>query len=153
MRDTLRPSALSIAVLAVSLAARGQDTGTITGRILDQSTASIEGARGTLRISEHATLYKTAQTKPDGSFHLASLPAGTYDIEVEKAGFPRLITTGIEIHDGEVKQLDLTLIYRVGSCGPGKARPPAISYRRTDKTRVSGSLQYRLRDTPISSLM
>lgn len=139
MRDTLRPSALCIALLAVCLAARGQDTGTITGRVLDESTATIEGARVTLGISGQTRLYKTAQTEPDGSFHLASLPTGTYDIEVEKAGFPRLITTGIEIHEGEVKQLDLTLIDHVGPCPPGMGRPPSVNYRRTGKTRVSGS--------------
>lgn len=79
--------------------AAGQQTlGAINGTLVDSSGAVVQGA--TVKARAVATnLLQTAQTKSDGSFAIADLPIGTYEVTFSKPGFetaiyPQIIVQG-----------------------------------------------------------
>src|SRR5258705_4017051 len=63
-----------------------QSTATVEGTVVDSQNAAIPGA--TVVVSNSATgLSRTIVTDASGSYVAASLPPGTYQIEVTLAGF------------------------------------------------------------------
>src|SRR5438132_12291325 len=91
-RRTL-PSLLAV-FAAVCLA---QDRGTITGTVTDAAGASVPGA--TVKATHPATgLTLTASTSADGTFSIPYLPAGSYTVTAEKAGFRTAEATGIVVN-------------------------------------------------------
>ncbi|MFZ0431137.1 MAG: carboxypeptidase-like regulatory domain-containing protein, partial [Candidatus Acidiferrales bacterium] len=83
---------IGILLLAFSFALTPADTlgqqtlGWIDGTVTDASGAVIQDA--TVKAHNVATnLTVTAQTRPDGSFHVADLPIGTYEVTFSKSGF------------------------------------------------------------------
>lgn len=85
-------------VLVNSFALAQQTLGAITGNVTDASGAVVQGA--IVRARSLATnLEVTAQTKNDGSFAIADLPIGTYEVTLTKEGFetakyPQIIVQG-----------------------------------------------------------
>lgn len=75
-----------------------QTLGAINGNVTDSSGAVVQGA--TVKARSLATnLEVTAQTKNDGSFAIADLPIGTYEVTLSKEGFqtakyPQIIVQG-----------------------------------------------------------
>jgi hypothetical protein len=88
---------LSVALL--SLTANAQQTlGAMNGTVTDSSGAVVAGASVKSR-SIATNLEVTAQTKSDGSFNIADLPIGTYQVTFTKEGFqtadyPQIIVQG-----------------------------------------------------------
>lgn len=66
--------------------ASAQSTGTIQGTITDQNGAAIANARIIVRSSEK-NIERVTQTAITGNYQIASLPTGTYQIEVQAQGF------------------------------------------------------------------
>ena len=63
-----------------------QTLGSVDGTVTDQSGAVVQGA--TVKIHNTATnLEVTAVTKEDGSFNIADLPIGAYEVTFSKQGF------------------------------------------------------------------
>jgi len=98
---TLFACTLLVLVTAVffSLTAAAQQTlGSINGSVNDSSGAVIQGA--SVKAHSVATnLEVTAQTRSDGSFSIADLPIGTYEVTFSKDGFqtavyPQIIVQG-----------------------------------------------------------
>src|SRR5688500_18578809 len=74
---------LSLMLAAVSL---GQiKSGVIVGTVVDSGGAAVPGSTVTV-INPETNIALTAVTDENGSFTVPYLPAGTYAIEVEKAG-------------------------------------------------------------------
>src|SRR5215831_19898542 len=71
-----------------------QVLGTISGTISDKSGAVIPGAQITA-TNKGTSQAQTATTNDAGYFVLSNLPAGTYDVSAEKAGFQRCLRTGV----------------------------------------------------------
>lgn len=88
---------LGIALLGQTLA--GQQTlGSVNGTVTDSSGAVVQGANVKARAIA-TNLEVTAQTKSDGSFAIADLPIGTYEVTFNKNGFqtavyPQIIVQG-----------------------------------------------------------
>ncbi|HME33219.1 MAG TPA: carboxypeptidase-like regulatory domain-containing protein, partial [Terriglobales bacterium] len=79
-----------IAVLSLAclpqLALGQQTLGSINGTVTDASGAVVQGA--SIKARALATnLELTAQSKNDGSFSIADLPIGTYEVKFTKDGF------------------------------------------------------------------
>jgi hypothetical protein len=97
------PVSILLIVLAIFLtganpALAQQTLGSIDGAVTDTSGAVIQGAQVTAR-SVATNLSVTAQTKGDGSFSIADLPIGTYEVRFLKNGFesvdyPKIIVQG-----------------------------------------------------------
>ena len=78
----------------------------ISGRITDRSGATIGGVTVTLRDGSGKTRQTT--TGADGSFHLAQLPAGQYELTAAAAGF-KTSQQSIELKPSEMAMLQPVL--------------------------------------------
>ena len=77
---------LLISVLLAGLSLAQQTLGSMNGTITDSSGAVVQGAIVKAR-SVATNLEVTAASKSDGSFSLADLPIGTYEVKFTKEGF------------------------------------------------------------------
>jgi outer membrane receptor protein involved in Fe transport len=86
----LSANVLCIVVVAIFLAigvnASAQSSGGITGTVVDETGAVIEGARVTV-FDEKSAVRADAVTKADGSFTVSGLPFGRYRVVVEANQF------------------------------------------------------------------
>ena len=84
------------------------DRATITGRVLDATSAPIPGA--TLTATNQATGVKyTSTTNEAGNYLVQQIPYGRYDFTAEAAGFRRLVRKDVDISVGQTLTLDLTM--------------------------------------------
>ena len=88
------------------------DRGIITGTVADPANAVMPGAKITVRSIETDAIYETVTTST-GNYTLPSLPAGTYDLTVEAAGFSRYVQNGITVQVAQTARVDIQM--RVGS--------------------------------------
>ena len=86
----------------------------LAGRITDPSKALITGARITAISSGTNARYETS-SDASGEYHLANLPPGPYGIEVEKAGFKKLIKPEITLHVQDALAIDFEMTLGVAS--------------------------------------
>ncbi|HUN63118.1 MAG TPA: carboxypeptidase-like regulatory domain-containing protein [Candidatus Sulfotelmatobacter sp.] len=102
--------ALIFAVLSLQAVplARAQDDASISGIVRDASKAGIQGARVRIKNLETGT-ERDLETDEAGRFHAPSLPVGSYEISLDKAGFRTQHQTGIVLVVGQHVELDLTL--------------------------------------------
>jgi hypothetical protein len=96
-------------IVCLALAANAQsDRGTLTGTVSDPTGALIPAAALSLRNSETGATY-ASRTTETGNYTLPSLPAGTYELTVERPGFRRYLQTGIQVQVATTQRLDVTL--------------------------------------------
>ena len=89
---------LLAAVLAVPLDGHAQTYyGTIVGNVTDSSGAAIPGAKVTAKNTETNTISSTTTTG-QGSYTIAQLPVGTYEVQVEQGNFKQYVETGVQVH-------------------------------------------------------
>src|SRR5215831_6026771 len=94
-----RVAALAL-IFVVSLAGvlRAQSTNaSLTGRITDPSKARIADARIAAISDSTNTRYETT-SGITGEYHLASLPPGSYRIEIETPGFRKMLKPDVILH-------------------------------------------------------
>ncbi|HET9405769.1 MAG TPA: TonB-dependent receptor [Candidatus Sulfotelmatobacter sp.] len=99
VRRNLLSAIAGLAFLCVSPAVFAQQTlGAINGTVTDSSGAVVQGAAVKAR-AQATNLEVSAQTKTDGSFNIADLPIGSYEVKFIKEGFdtsdyPHIIVQG-----------------------------------------------------------
>ncbi len=101
--QSIRSKVFSLAAIAFLLAcsqfAFGQQTlGALNGSVTDSSGAVVQGVIVKARALA-TNLEVTATSKPDGSFSIADLPIGTYEVTFKKDGFdtsayPQILVQG-----------------------------------------------------------
>ena len=84
------------------------DRGTITGTVLDPANAVVTNAKISAKNLAAGTLSETTSTQT-GNYTLPSLPAGTYEVVTEAAGFKRAIRTGVVVEVSGTTRLDVRL--------------------------------------------
>lgn len=96
------------AFLGLLPAAWSQDTGSVDGRVFDESKAATPGA--TITAKNVATgLTRTANASASGTYHIGSLPAGTYDVTAELTGFASQVRKQIPVQVASVITVDFTM--------------------------------------------
>ena len=93
-------SALALAVGLPSLSRAQSLTGSISGTVADAQGGMLPGADVTLTNQESKTVQRTV-TNSEGVFVFASVPAGTYGVRVELAGFTAWEATDIAMLLGQ----------------------------------------------------
>jgi outer membrane receptor protein involved in Fe transport len=89
-----------------------QDTGSIDGRVLDEQKAAMPGV--TITAKNVATgLTRSVQSSTSGTYHIGSLPAGTYDITAEITGFSTMLRKDVVVPVATTISVDFAL--RVGN--------------------------------------
>jgi hypothetical protein len=104
-----RLSSLLLLILAgVCLAPAQTASGSLSGSILDANGALVPGANVVATHVPTNRQYPTVSTEA-GLYVYPSLPPGPYSVTVEKAGFKKLVRTGIEVRTGSRAELPLKL--------------------------------------------
>jgi hypothetical protein len=101
---------LSLVLLAAMVAAASAQEfrGAITGRITDESGASVPGVSVTA-TNIATNVATTTTTNGDGDYSLLYLTPGTYTMSAELAGFKKLVREGIDVRIGDRLAVDLKM--------------------------------------------
>src|SRR5262249_47782472 len=104
----LNPCRFCIFVLT-SVSALAQTTlGTITGRVLDNTGATIGGATVAATNTGTRAVYRTT-TNDTGNYVLQQLAIGSYELDVEAKGFRKSVRKNIELNVAQTLTIDTTL--------------------------------------------
>ncbi len=99
---------LAVLLCLCSLAARAQVSAGLSGRVTDQSGATVSGATVTATNLDTG-ITRTVVTDSSGRYELVALPIGRYEVRAKKEGFAEQIRTGILLVVGEDANADLRL--------------------------------------------
>lgn len=80
---------------------RAQNNGTLTGSVLDQSGAAVPNAPIELFLPGGSTPMLRTKTGSDGSFSIAAVKPGTYQLSIELAGFTKATVTNVLVDPGK----------------------------------------------------
>jgi len=95
----------AVADPAVAQTVSGGPTGTVVGRVLDESTlAPLDGVAIVVHPGE-----RTATSGADGRFGVEGLPVGTYRIELHRIGYEPFVQTDVIVRPSRITTLELTL--------------------------------------------
>lgn len=92
-------------------------TGTISGRVSDTTTsAPLSGA--TIRALSGGTTAGSATAGDDGSYRIANIAAGTYDVVVTRLGYLVRRVPGVKVTSGQNTQVDVRMAEIVTQLNP-----------------------------------
>ena len=84
------------------------DTGSIDGRVFDETKAALPGA--TVTVKNTATgLTRSTISSAAGTFHIGSVPAGHYDVTIELTGFAPVVHKDVPVQVASQSTVDATL--------------------------------------------
>lgn len=108
-RQFLAFAALIGCILCISAGASAQvgASGSLTGRVIDASGATVAGVSVTVRSD--AGVERTVQTDDNGRWVVPVLPTGTYSVSFKKSGFKELSSKGLQVEAAVSRTLDVTL--------------------------------------------
>lgn len=84
-------------------------TGTILGVVHDPTGAVVAGAK-IVATSLETNLVRQTASDSTGQYRILALPAGSYRVEVEAAGFQKFVSTGNQLDVNEQHRVDVTLV-------------------------------------------
>jgi len=82
--------------------------GGIHGAVSDPNGARVAGATVTAARPGEEKLYQTSTTE-DGSFLIADLPPGFYEVHIEAVGFSASVVTEVPVGDGNLTEINAVL--------------------------------------------
>jgi outer membrane receptor protein involved in Fe transport len=85
-----------------------QGTSTIFGTVSDRSGAVVPGA-AVVVTNPQTGIARTTRSSQTGSYVVAQLPIGEYQVKVEAAGFKSFLQQAVELRVDENRQVDATL--------------------------------------------
>jgi len=97
---------LSLALLSVAMLSA--QTASLTGRITDQTNATVPDAAVKL-VNTSTGAESKSVTNGEGYFLIPSLPPGEYRVQVEKSGFKSVRSAGIKLDVGQVARIDYVM--------------------------------------------
>ncbi len=140
---------LSVLACAAALLAQSEaGAGIISGVVTDPSSAAVGGARVTA-TSTTTGFQRVAETTEGGIFTLVRLPAGTYEVTVEKEGFKLLRRNNVIVNVGSVTPLDARL--EIGAITEAVTVTAESGVVETSRSQTSTVVDEKLvRDLPIN---
>jgi len=134
--------ALSVAV-ASPLAAQ-ETTGTLVGKVTDQTGAVLPGVTVVVR-HQQTGLNKETTTAEDGGYTVSYLPVGTYDVTFTLSGFKTHSAKAIELHVNDRVQVD-------GSLGVGEVTEVVEVVGATSLIQATSAVQNLIGATQVGEL-
>jgi hypothetical protein len=102
-----------VMLLAFPIGVRAQTYyGAIVGNVTDATGAAVPGAKITVRNVGTNSTY-TATSTGHGSYSIAQLAVGTYEVQVTSGNFKEFVTTGVDVHVSTTTEVNAIL--QVGS--------------------------------------
>ncbi len=121
-------------LLTFANAAFGQTGGTITGVISDPAGAVV--ANAPVEAKNTATgVVLSAATSATGNYVLSSVPAGTYEIDVNVTGFKKYVQTGVAVQQLQTTRVDIAL--EIGASTESVTVSADVSLLKTETGDVS----------------
>jgi outer membrane receptor protein involved in Fe transport len=139
MRCLVKVSCL--AALVVSGAFGQSDRGTITGRVTDPSGAVIVGVKVRAENAATRNVLETLTTDT-GSFTLAQVPVGAWDVTVEAPGFKKFTSLKNTIQVAQTIRVDATL--EVGASAESVVVEATAVAIRTEDANISATVTNQL---------
>src|ERR1700730_10403364 len=94
--------------LCIPGASYAQDTGYISGTVMDKSGAAVVGAEITL-TNTAGSLTRNTASNGDGAYVSAGLPGDTYNLSVSAKGFQKYTAQKIKLDVAEKARVDVQL--------------------------------------------
>ena len=139
-------------LLYVSLAIQGSaqvNTASLTGLVSDPSGASLPNASVTVRNKATAVASSTT-TDGSGYYNFASLPVGSYTMEVELPSFKKAVHENVNLEVGQKARIDFAL--DVGAVTETVSVATAPSTLSTQEATPGGVVENKMiTDLPLSS--
>lgn len=109
-RRHLQPIAMAIVLLLISLRLGTAQTfsSTVVGRVTDATGGVLPGATIELVHKETGAVH-TGVTGGEGSFMVASLPPGEYELRAGLSGYRRTVRPGIRLETGQTQRVNVAL--------------------------------------------
>lgn len=101
-------TAIALFLACSQLALSQQTLGALIGTVTDSSGAVVQGVIVKARASA-TNLEVTATSRADGSFSIADLPIGTYEVRFAKDGFQSAVYLEILVHGGGTRTVNASL--------------------------------------------
>ena len=148
-KNLLRFVLLFSALFVFTSVALGQNTGTISGTVQDQSGAVVAGAN--VKAVNPATNFSRETTSAtNGFYRFDQLPVGTYSISAEAAGFKKSVTQNVALSVNDALTLEIKL--EVGQVSEVVTVSEAPSAVNTETSVLGRTVDNRtLNDLPILS--
>jgi hypothetical protein len=138
-----------IFLVACGHLAFGQQTlGSINGEVTDSSGAVIQGAQVKARAVA-TNLEVTATTKADGSFNIADLPIGTYEVKFIKDGFETDVHPQILVQGNRTASINARLTPGKVSASVTVEATPLLN--ETDTTTGYTLNELQITETPLGT--
>src|SRR5271163_50050 len=102
------PILVALVLLCLPVALRAQDTGYITGTVVDNSGAAVNGAKVVI-ATVTGNLTRETVTNSDGAYTVAGLPGATYAITVTAPGFQKYVAQRVVLDVAQKARLDVQL--------------------------------------------
>jgi len=148
--SVLSLSILAMAILLAPPHAGAQSTGgRIRGTVVDQTGAAVTGATVSI-INEGTNAKREASTGANGEYLFLEVPVGSYEIDVEQAGFKKYVRKGIVLVLNEVAGVDVVL--QLGASTESvevSGEPPVIDTTTTQLGAVM--TEKSVRELPLNS--
>ena len=154
MKFVARLAVAAAMILSSTVCAFGQSSlGQITGSVTDNSGSSIPGAAVRVRSIDTNVSSETVSSS-DGIFNLLSLIPGKYELTVQKAGFEKSVTTGIEVSTSQTSTVNARLtVGQVSSTVEVTAQSPMLNSSTSEvATTVGRDLLHELPFTERNAL-
>jgi len=108
----IQPVARAFFALALSLTAAvalaQQGSAELRGRVTDEQGAALPGAAIVIKHQESG-IFRQASTTADGSYYLAGVLPGTYELSAELTGFKRMSRRDVKLEVGKTTTIDVSL--------------------------------------------
>lgn len=131
-----------------SLSTFGQESASLTGRIIDSTGALVPAATVTAKNVDTG-FSRTGLTNQSGQYQLLELPIGRYEIRARKEGFAEEIRSGISLVIGQDATADLTLqVGQIKQQVKVTGNVPVVNASTQDISGLVGEQQ--MRDLPLN---
>jgi Carboxypeptidase regulatory-like domain len=98
----------ALIALCIPCASYAQDTGYISGTVIDKSGAAVVGAEITLTNAQ-GSLTRSTTSNSDGAYTIAGLPGDSYNLSVTAKGFQKYTAQNVKLNVAEKARIDVTL--------------------------------------------
>src|SRR5580700_10875464 len=124
-------------------------TGSVTGTVTDASGAAVAGATITAKSVDRGISY-TGVSNDSGIYRIAQLPAGNYDLRVEKTGFQTALYPQFTLTVNQVARFDVEL--KVGQVTQTVEVTGSAPVLKTESTQVDTIINSATNDNlPLAS--
>src|SRR5579871_6968891 len=140
--------AIATILLSIPTAVAQQTLGSMNGTVTDISGAVVQGASVKARALA-TNLEVSATSKPDGSFSIADLPIGTYEVSIIKEGFEKAVYPQIVVQGNRTTTLNGHLHPGATSETVTVEATPLLN--QTDTTTGYTLNEVQIQDTPLGT--